>query len=171
MSMGLYDAIIPTWLQMLGAGKVWLDKAAASELPEDKIAQARLIEDMLPFAYQVKSMVVHSIGAIEGVRGGLFEPDRSDPPETLQGMHSRIDAAIAGLEAVTRDELESFIGREMRFEVKQLGKRLDFTADQFLLTFSQPNFFFHATTAYAILRMKGVPIGKIDYLGQMRMIA
>ena len=55
----------------------------------------------------------------------------------------------------------------MRFEIGE--KRLDFTAEDFLLTFSQPNFYFHASMAYAILRAKGVNVGKIDFLGKLRL--
>jgi len=71
------------------------------------------------------------------------------------------------LESVVPEELEDFTGRPMRFEIGE--KRLDFTAEDFLLSFSQPNFYFHASMAYAILRAKGVPIGKIDYLGKLRL--
>jgi hypothetical protein len=55
----------------------------------------------------------------------------------------------------------------MRFEIGE--KRLAFTAEDFLLSFSQPNFYFHATTAYGILRAKGVKVGKLDYLGKLRL--
>jgi hypothetical protein len=63
--------------------------------------------------------------------------------------------------------VESFIGCDMRFEFKDIC--LKFTAENFLLSFSVPNFFFHATTAYDILRWKGVTIGKIDFLGRLRL--
>ena len=169
MTISLYDAVIPSKLQVLRAGLGWLDKAAESGLPEEEIAEARLIEDMLPFAYQVKSMSVHSAGAIEGVRAGVFEPDMSDPPQTIAGMRSRLEDAIAALEAVTPEEMSGFIGRDARFEVARFDIRLEFTAEQFLLTFSQPNFYFHASTAYDILRMKGVPLGKRGFLGTLRL--
>ena len=69
--------------------------------------------------------------------------------------------------ALDRDEMEGFIGRPMRFQFGE--NHMDFLAEEFLLSFSQPNFYFHAATAYDILRMKGVPIGKRDYMGQMRL--
>ncbi|TIX51467.1 DUF1993 domain-containing protein [Alteraurantiacibacter aquimixticola] len=167
MPVSLHAATIPSMLQMIGAAKGWLDKAEDSDLSEEEIASACLIEDMLPFAYQVKSIAVHSQGAIEGVRKGVFSPDRSEPAETLEGMRERLEEARAFLSALTEAELEGFIGQDMRFEIGD--KRLDFTAEDFLLSFSQPNFYFHATAAYAILRHKGVPVGKIDYLGRMRL--
>ena len=167
MTLSLHAALVPSWLQILGAGRGWLDKGMAHGLTEAELADARLIEDMFPFAYQVKSMAVHSQGAIEAVRQGLFSPNFGEAlPSTLAELRQRLDGAIALLESVGEDELEEFHGRPMRFEIGE--KRLDFWAEDFLLSFSQPNFYFHASMAYAILRAKGVPVGKIDYLGALR---
>jgi hypothetical protein len=169
MPLSLHAALVPSWLQILGAGRGWLDKATAHGLGEAELCDARLIEDMFPFAYQVKSMAVHSQGAIEGVRQGVFSPNFSEAlPSTLDELRERLDGAIALLGSIGEDELESFTGRPMRFEIGE--KRLDFTAEDFLLSFSQPNFYFHASMAYAILRAKAVPIGKIDYLGKLRFV-
>lgn len=172
MTLSLHAATVPTYLQILGSVAGLIDKAEqfcteTGTAPEELIG-ARLAADMLPFAYQVKSTVVHSLGAIEGVRRGVFSPDTSEPPATFAALRDRVTTTISALKAIDPSEMEGFIGRPMRFETSKFG--LDFTADQFLLSFSQPNFQFHATTAYAILRMKGVKIGKIDYLGQMRVV-
>jgi hypothetical protein len=169
MPLSLHAALVPSWLQILGAGRNWLDKATAHGMTAAELTEARLIEDMFPFAYQVKSMAVHSQGAIEAVRQGVFSPNFGEAlPATLGELHDRLDAAIAMLGSGGQDELESFTGRPMRFEIGE--KRLDFTAEDFLLSFSQPNFYFHASMAYAILRAKGVPVGKIDYLGKLRFV-
>jgi len=167
MPLTLHEAVVPSWLQLLNAGHGWLDKAAASGIAEEELLSARLIENMLPFSYQVKSMTVHSRAAIEGVRAGVFSPDMTPPPESLAELRAKVDEAIAYLEALSPEELDSSAGRDMRFEVGT--KRLDFTVQDFLLSFSQPNFYFHATTAYGILRMKGVGVGKLDYLGRLRL--
>jgi hypothetical protein len=166
MSLSLHAATVPNWLQILGAGRTWLDKAAASDFPESEILGARLAEDMWPFAQQIRMMPLHSQGAIEGVRAGVFRPDFSDPPGSIDALRAGLDQAIASLEAVSEDEMQGFVGRPMRFEVGE--KKVPFTAEDFLLTFSQTNFFFHAVTAYGILRTKGVPVGKLDYLGKLR---
>jgi hypothetical protein len=128
--------------------------------------QARLAGDMQPFAYQVKSTVVHSLGAIEGVRRGVFSPDTTAPPQTFAALRARIVETLAALEAVEAAEVDSFVGRDMRFAFGD--RHIDFTAENFLLSFSQPNFYFHAATTYDILRWKGVPIGKRDFLGVTR---
>ena len=132
-----------------------------------ELIQARLAPDMLPFAYQVKSTAVHSLGAIEGVRRGVFSPDRTPPPETFAALEARVADTLSALEAIQSSEIESFIGRDMRFESG--NHRLEFTAEDFLLSFSLPNFYFHAATAYDILRWKGAPIGKRDFMGRLRL--
>ncbi len=172
MSISLYSAIIPSYLQILESVSGLVDKAQAfcseKNLAPEQIIQARLAEDMQPFAYQVKSTAVHSIGAIEGVRRGVFSPDTSTPPETFAALKTRVAEARSALQALEPGELETFIGRDMRFEFGE--RRLDFRAEDFLLSFSQPNFYFHATTAYDILRWKGVLIGKRDFTGRVRVV-
>jgi hypothetical protein len=170
MPISLYDAVIPQYKQMLGALPGLLDKAEAwcsaqNVAPADLI-QTCLAADMLPFAYQVKSAAVHSAGAVEGVRAGVFKPDMADPPNSFAGLKERVAAALSVIETVTPAEMESFIGRDMQFVAP--SRSLDFTAERFLLSFSQPNFYFHATTAYAILRNKGLEIGKRDYIGKLQ---
>lgn len=170
MAFSLYAATVPSYRQILGAVSGLLDKAEAfcSEkriAPQDMI-QARLAEDMQPFAYQVKSTVVHSLGAIEGVRRGVFSPDTLAPPQSFAALKARIVETLTAIEALEAAEVDSFVGRDMRFAFGE--RHIDFSAENFLLSFSQPNFYFHATTAYDILRWKGVPIGKRDFLGATR---
>ena len=170
MAITLYAATIPSYLQILGSVSRLIGKAESfcqeKGLDAAVLIQARLIEDMQPFAYQVKSVAVHSLGAIEGVRRGSFSPDMTPPPATFAGLQDRMAQTTAALEALDPVEIESFIGRPMRFEFGT--NHMNFTAEAFLLSFSQPNFYFHATTAYDILRMKGVAIGKRDFNGRVR---
>jgi hypothetical protein len=135
-------------------------------LTQHEIVQARLAPDMLPFAYQVKSTAVHSLGAIEGIRKGVFSADNTPSPEDFVGLKARITETLAALEAVDAAEIDSFVGRDMRFAFGD--RHVDYTAENFLLSFSQPNFYFHAATAYDILRWKGVPLGKRDFTGRTR---
>lgn len=171
MSFSLYAATVPAYLQTLGALSGLIDKAEshcnAVGMAPAELIEARLAADMLPFAYQVKSVKVHTIGAIHGVRKGVFSPDMTTPPDSFAAMRTMIAGAVQEIEAISSAEIESFIGRDMRFEFG--NSRMDFTAENFLLSFSQPNFYFHMTTAYDILRWKGVQIGKRDYLGRPRL--
>lgn len=170
MPLSLHAATVPSKLQILGAGLGWLDKAESAGIDEAELLEARLIDDMLPFAYQVKAMAVHSRGAIEGVRAGVFRPKIGEPlPSSLDELRGLLAGAIEFLNGVTEDEMEGFIGQDMRFEIGD--KRLPFSAEDFLLTFSQTNFYFHSVTAYGVLRAKGVAVGKLDYLGALRIKA
>ena len=170
MTFSLYAATVPSYRQILGAVSDLLDTAEAfcaeKGIAPHGLIQARLAEDMHPFAYQVKSTAVHSLGAIEGVRRGVFSPDVTTPPETFTALKARIADTLAALEAIQPAEVDAFLGRDMRFVSGD--RHLDFTAENFLLSFSQPNFYFHAATTYDILRWKGAPIGKRNFTGKLR---
>jgi uncharacterized protein len=170
VSFSLYSAVVPSYVQILDALSGLLDKAESfcteKGMAPGQIIEARLAEDMLPFSYQVKSTAVHSLGAVEGVRRGVFSPDMTKPPESFAALKTRIAEAHAGLAAIAPGEVDGFVGRDMRFSFGE--RHIDFRAEEFLLSFSQPNFYFHATTAYDILRWRGVPIGKRDFLGRTR---
>lgn len=171
MSLSLYTATIPAYQQTLGAITGLLVTAetycAEKQLDPEEFLNARLAEDMLPFAYQVKSTAVHSLGSIEGVRRGVFSPDMTPPPQTFEALKARIAATLAALAAITPAEIDGFVGRDMRFEFRE--RRMEFTAENFLLSFSLPNFYFHAATTYDILRWKGAHIGKRDFMGRLRL--
>ncbi len=170
MAFSLHAAVVPNYRQILGAVAGLLGRAETfcveQGMAAQDIIQARLAADMLPFAYQVKSTAVHSLGAIEGVRRGVFSPDMTPPPESFPALKARITDTLAALELIEPSEVDGFIGRPMRFSFGE--RHIDFTAEEFLLSFSQPNFFFHAATAYDILRWKGMPIGKRDFMGRLR---
>jgi hypothetical protein len=170
MAFSLFEAIMPSYRQILSSVGGLLGKAESycteQKLAAEEIIQARLAPDMLPFAYQVKSTAVHSLGAIEGLRKGVFSPDMSPPPQTFPALKSKIADALAALEAIEAAEIDAFLGRDMRFAFGE--RQMHFTAENFLLSFSQPNFYFHATTAYDILRWKGLPLGKRDFIGRVR---
>ncbi|RVQ65975.1 DUF1993 domain-containing protein [Croceicoccus ponticola] len=171
MPITLYDAFVPTCLQQLGAVANLLDKAEAHCEAEGwapaRIINARLAPDMFDFAYQVKSCHTHSAYAIDRVKSGTFEPERSEPPQDFAGLKAKIADAIAKLRAIDPVEMEALIGADAEFRYRDW--HMPFTAENFLLSFSQPNFQFHAASTYAILRMLGVKVGKMDYLGAMRM--
>ncbi len=171
MALSLYAATVPSYQQILGSVAGLLTKAQAfcaeRGIASEEILQARLIDDMLPFAYQVRATVTHSTGAIEGLRRGTFSPDRSPPPSTFAELERLVAGAQTTLAALDAGELESLADREMLFVAGE--RRLPFTGESFLLSFSQPNFYFHAATAYDLLRARGVPIGKREFLGRLRM--
>ena len=171
MTFTLYNATIPNFLQTIGATIGLIDKAQAfcadTNLDPVALVDAKLADDMLPFGYQVKSVCAHSIGAIDGVRAGVFSPDLSPWPADLPGLKTALTSAQSELIGVSTDEINAFVGNDMAFAFKD--RRMAFTAEDFLMSFSLPNFYFHATAAYAIMRAKGVKIGKMDFMGRPRL--
>ena len=170
MPLSLHAAYVPSALQMLGTARHLVDKAEGwcgeNAIEEAEIIGTRLAPDMLPWSYQVKCVAEHTQGAIDGVRAGVYSPDLSPPPDSFEGLRIKLAGAVRAIEALSEEEMEGFVGQDMRFEFRE--RRLDFLAEDFLLSFSQPNFYFHCATAYDILRMKGTPVGKSDFIGQAR---
>jgi hypothetical protein len=170
MSFSLYDAVIPSSLQILDALDQVLEKAksfcAERGSPEAEMIDARLAPDMLPLGYQVKSCVVHSIGAIEGAQTRSFSPDWSTWPTDFDGLRGILQRANAELCVLDRNTVDRLVGTDLELIAGE--RQLPFNSANFLLSFSQPNFYFHATTAYAILRAQGVILGKRDFLGVLR---
>lgn len=171
MSLSLYEVTVPTFAQILEAMAGVLKKGEAHALetgmrPDDWVG-ARLFTDMAPLSFQVKQATHHSVGAIEATKKGAFSPDMTPPPETFADLQATVTDALAALAAYRPADINALAGGDMRF---QLGERvLPFIAEDFLLSFSLPNFYFHATTAYDILRHNGVPLGKRDFMGRPRL--
>ena len=170
MPLSLHAAFVPTALQIVQASARVIDKAEAwcgeTGCAEEDLFATRLIEDMNPLSFQFASVAHHTAGAIEGVRKGEFNPPHAPYPKSFDACRELLSGACATVETVTEDEVESWIGRPMTFAMP--GLTLPFTADQFLLSFSQPNYMFHASTVYDILRMRGVPLVKRDFMGKLR---
>lgn len=170
MAVSLDNAFIAPCLQALESLQHMLIKAEAHctehSLPAETLTQACLAPDMWPFAKQVFETGHHSAGAIVGVRAGVFRPDPDPVPSDFQALHDEVAASIAFLRAVPAGELDAIAGRDMHFELGPAG--LNFTVEDFLLSFSLQNFFFHTTTAYAILRHLGLAVGKRDFIGKVR---
>ena len=171
MAISLYDVSVASYLQTLGAVSGFLAKGQAhfevNGVDPATIVSARLKDDMLPFAFQIVSVGHHSLGAIEGAKSGVFAPSGAVGDLDYAGLQGLVADAQAALQVVTPDEINALEGRDMVF---QLGERkMPFTVPGFLMSFSIPNLHFHATTAYDILRQAGVPLGKRDYLGKLRM--
>ena len=169
MAFSLYDATVGTYQQILPAVEGVLDKGRAhceaSGIDLNEVVEMRLIEDMLPFRFQVISVAHHSLGALKGVEAGVFGPPSMSELD-YAGLKALVVEAREGLDAYDRDTVDGFAGKAMEFRMGQF--KMPFDAEDFLLTFSLPNFYFHATTTYDMLRMKGTQIGKQDFMGRPR---
>ena len=170
MAIPLYDATVRSWLQGLGAAQGFLQKGLAhcrdQGIDAADMLATRLWPDMLPLRFQLHSIVHHSSGAIDGVKRGVFRPPTDLPEFDYPGMQAQVSTAIATLKALSPEEVDVLQGTDVVFEFR--GRQLPFVAEDFLLSFSLPNFWFHTTTAYDILRHEGVPLGKRDFLGALR---
>lgn len=171
MATSLYDHSVACYLQTIGAVEGFLAKAAAhfkeKGVDANEVVETRLFPDMLPFRFQILSVIHHSLGAIRGVQAGEFAPPPQSPPHDFAALQRLVTEAREALQKLTPAEVNGLEGKDMVFKLRD--NKLPFKAEGFLLSFSLPNFHFHATTAYDILRQKGVPLGKRDYLGRMRM--
>lgn len=167
MALSLYQLSVPRYLQTLTSVAGFLDKALAAGADPTETVEARLIEDMRPFRFQIISVVHHSLGALEGVRSGVFEPPVDAGAADYADLQALVAEARTRLEAMEAGEIDALEGGDLVFRVA--GRDIPFVAEDFLLTFSLPNFYFHAATAYDILRARAAPLGKGDYLGRFKM--
>lgn len=170
MAILLYDVSVAGFQQTLQGVSTFLDKAAehckTAGTDPNAFVDARLAPDMWPFRKQIVSVVHHSLGAVQGAKKGTFSPPTDQTEYDYAGLQKLVADARAALKAVTREEIEALEGKDVTFVLGDF--KLPFTAENFLMSFSIPNLHFHATTAYDILRSKGVPVGKRDYSGSMR---
>lgn len=170
MAISLYDLSVRSYLQIYEGVIACLDKGLThcreNGINPEEVVETRLFQDMNPFGFQVQAITHHSIGAVGAVKEGSYVPRPQVSPVGYGELQRMILDARDALRQVTPAELDAYEGGEVVFRVRDLT--IPFTTENFLLSFSLPNFYFHAATAYDILRMKGVPLGKINFLGQMR---
>ncbi len=171
MATSLYDLSVTNYLQTLGGMEGFLGRGLAhfqeNKIDPNEIVEARLHPDMLPFRFQVLATAHHSIGAIRGVKAGLFAPPTQLPPLDYTGLQKALTEAREALQQLTPADVNAHEGKDVTFQIRDT--KIPFTAEGFVQSFSLPNFYFHATTAYDILRSKGVPLGKRDFLGRLRL--
>ena len=170
MSSSLYDICIPSFLQALGGIDNVLAKgeqhAADSALDLGELINYRFREDMAPFSFQVVSVWHHSLGAIQGLKKGEFQPPPKLGDLTYRQLRGLVREAAEGLQVESRGDIDTLADKPLMFRVG--GSEIPFVAQDFIQSFSLPNFYFHATTTYVVLRHYGVPLGKMDFLGQLR---
>lgn len=184
MTISLYELSVPTFLQTMRAAGNVLDRAArhcaAIGRDPDDFVEARLVEDMAPFHFQIESVKNHAVWGLEAVKTGVFAPPPLVGAVPFADLQALVAQAVARLESLTPDEVNSWSGKTLDIEIfrpldpekastSKWGPRtLALTPETYLLTYALPNFYFHVVTAYTILRTRGVPIGKGDYEGELR---
>jgi len=171
MSISLYDITVTTYLQELDAVSGFMEKARLHFESEGTdlqlLVDARICDDMLPMSFQINSVTHHSAGALAALASGVFAPPPSLPDTDYAGLQDMVAAARSRLQALDRATVDSYLGKDVVFAIGD--RKMPFVAEDFILSFSLPNFFFHATTAYNLLRSHKAPFGKRDFLGSLRM--
>jgi hypothetical protein len=162
MPLSMYRASIPVLVRGLTNLSAVLRKGAAHPRSAALI-EARLAPDMLTLAGQIQRASDTSKGCAARL-AGIESPRFPDEEKTFADLQERIAKTVAFLESVKPEQIDGSETRSIEF--KAGPTTLNFTGESYLLTFVLPNFFFHVTTAYAILRHKGVTLGKMDYLGE-----
>jgi hypothetical protein len=166
MSISMYQASVPRFVNILGNLSNILDKAQAhveaKKLDVAALTGYRLFPDMLPMARQVQIACDTAKGVVARL-AGVEIPKDEDTETTVPELKARIAKTIAFIQTVKPEQID---GTEDKAIVTKRGdKETHYKGMQFLLGHAVPNFYFHVTTTYNILRHNGVEIGKRDYLG------
>jgi len=167
MSITMHSASAPIFVRTLTSMLVWLDKAQAHaearKFDANNFLGLRLAPDMLPFTRQIQITT-------DGVKGcmarlsGQDIPKWDDTEASLEELRARVRKTIAYVQSFSAVQIDGTEEKEILLPTRQ-GDPLRYTGEAYLKHYVLPNFFFHATTTYALLRHGGVDLGKRDYLG------
>jgi len=167
--LSLYDVSVPVFIRALENLDKILDKGAAyfaeKGRAEGELSGSRLIEDMHPLTAQIQRASDTAKGVVTRI-GGADNVPMADEEKTIDDLKARIAKTIAVLKSADRAAFDD--KEDATVEIVTPSRTLVFTGKSYILEFCIPNFFFHVTTAYALLRKEGVPIGKMDYLGAIQ---
>ncbi|SAK43667.1 PF09351 domain protein [Caballeronia hypogeia] len=178
--MQLTRLLVPTFLQTLKSLSAWLDKAAALEKEQgadaDALMTLRLAPDMFPLAAQVRFACFQALEPVYRLRGEALPQSllgirtegakSNEAPGTFADAQARIAEASAFLSALTPDALDACSASPIALDLPN-GIVFDLTGEQYARDWCLPQLYFHAVTAYAILRHHGVALGKADYVSHM----
>ncbi|WP_295641062.1 DUF1993 family protein [uncultured Methylibium sp.] len=166
MSLTMHSASVPIYLTMLGNLSKWLDKAVAhaevKKFDVNTLLTARLAPDMLSLAKQVQIACDSAKFGVARLAGG-DAPKFDDTETTIAELQQRIAATVAYIKGVPAAQVDGTETKPISVPVRGRDP-LQFSGEQYLKHFALPNFFFHVTTAYGLLRHNGVELGKADFL-------
>ena len=166
MTLSMYAASTPVFRRMLGNLAAILNKAAAHadarKIDHAAFLNARLFPDMLPLIKQVQIASDTAKGCVARL-AGVDIPKFEDDEASIADLQARIAKTIAFIDGIKAGQVDGSEGRDITLQIRD--KKLELKGQDFLVNRALPNFYFHITTAYNILRHNGVEIGKSDYLG------
>jgi hypothetical protein len=168
MAISMYAASVPVFKQMLRSLVDLLDKAethaSARKIDPDALLQARLFPDMFPLARQIMIATDFAKGASARL-AGMEVPKYEDTERAFAELRARVSKTIAFIESITASAIDGSEEREITVNAGP-NNTLTLKGQSYLMHFALPQFFFHVTTAYAILRHNGIDIGKRDFIGK-----
>lgn len=166
MPITMYQASVPVFVRMLGNLTAILDKAAAHaaarKIDDAVLLGARLYPDMFPLSRQVQLATDFARGTAARL-AGLEPPSAEDKEQTFVELSARVDGTLAYLRTLPAAQIDGSETREITRTIR--GVTRTFNGQDYLLRYALPNFYFHLSTAYGILRHNGVEIGKTDFIG------
>ena len=169
MSISIYDVSVPIFTLSLTNLSAILDKAASHEeakkVDPKVIPQVRLIVDMLPLSAQIQIACDTAKGAAARL-AGVEVPKHQDTEATLTELKARVAKTLDFIKTIKPEQLQGAETREVVLQFPQ--STLKFNGLNYLTNFALPNFFFHVTMAYALLRKNGIDLGKRDFLGPIQ---
>lgn len=167
MTFSIYEASVPVFRQMLGSLSSLLHKAEAHAkancMDVNELLEASLAPDMFSFTRQIQIACDHAKGCAARL-AGVDNPKFEDTEKTVAELQERIRKTLEFVNGVKPDQFSGAEDRDIQLVFP--WATYDFKGSRYLTYWALPNFFFHATTAYDLLRYKGVPVGKADFLGQ-----
>ena len=168
MSLNMYQASIPVFIRMLGNLSTILDKALAhaeaKKIDPAIFINARLTPDMFPLSRQVQ-IATDMVKGCAARLAGIEVPSYEDNETTFADLQARIAKTVTFLQSVSDGQINGSEDRTVTLKLRD--KEISFLGQPYLLDFVLPNFYFHITATYAILRHNGVEIGKKDFLGNI----
>jgi hypothetical protein len=166
MTISMYQASAPRFVNTLKNLSAILDKAQAhaeaKKIEPSVLLNCRLYPDMFPLKRQVQVACDTAKGAVARL-AGLEVPKHEDTEETFAELKARIAKTVAFIETIKSSQIDG--GEDKNIHLKLGSREIDWKGMQYLLGYALPNFYFHAVTAYDILRHNGVELAKRDYIG------
>ncbi len=170
MSISLYQASVPVFLRALENLSAILDKgvehADSTKLDPSALTEGRLFENMYPLPGQIQRASDTAKGFVARV-AGIDIPKYEDNEKSFADMQARTKKTVEFIKSVKPEQIDAGESREVSIFSGSRGE-MKFKGSDYLLNYALPNFFFHVVTAYDILRHKGVPLTKKNYLGSMK---
>ena len=166
----LYELTVPTYSRVVEATIGIMQKGLAylkeNGVDPSEVVEMRLAEDMMPFSGQVNILYHQATKGVNGLIEGEFRPPSSLEEMDYQGLIDYLQTALESLKSVNEEELNAVSGKPVYFKFSD--QSVPFTTENFAMSFITPNLYFHAVTIYDMLRIKGVPLSKREFLGQMK---